>query len=307
MGYGFYTIDPSSQYHKIGFGLPNLVYKNKKLVEFVVPENYDHSSDLFCEKILKENIKHYFGIPIIIDNQVEGVLELFNKKQISPSSHWYEYFYLLTSQAEIALRNHSFIKNLEDAKNTISKSYDITIEGWSKAMDLRDHETEGHTKRVTDLAIEFAKELGLPDFEIENIKRGALLHDIGKIGVPDKILLKPGKLTDEEWQIMKKHPVFAYDMLKNSDYLLSSLDIPYCHHEKWDGSGYPRGLKGAAIPLNARIFAFIDVFDAMTSDRPYRKAMNISDVLYYVENQKGKHFDPSLTDKFVNLIKNKYL
>src|SRR4030095_309227 len=148
--------------------------------------------------------------------------------------------------------------------------YDSTIEGWSRALDLRDRETEGHTIRVTEMTLKIARIAGMADAELVHLKRGALLHDIGKMGIPDAILLKPDKLETEEWVIMRRHPVYAYELLLPIEYLQPSLDIPYCHHEKWDGSGYPRGLKGEQIPLAARLFAVIDVWDALRSDRPYR-------------------------------------
>ena len=151
-------------------------------------------------------------------------------------------------------------------------AYDATIEGWSRALDLRDRETEGHTERVVDLTLRLARAMGMADTELVHIRRGALLHDIGKMGVPDSILLKPGALTDEEWVTMHRHPLLAYNLLNAISYLRPAIDIPYCHHEKWDGSGYPRGLRGEQIPLPARLFAIVDVWDALRSDRPYRKA-----------------------------------
>jgi putative nucleotidyltransferase with HDIG domain len=181
-------------------------------------------------------------------------------------------------------------------------AYDATIEGWSHAMDLRDKETEGHTQRVTELTILLAKAMGIKDKEILHIRRGALLHDIGKMGIPDHILLKEGPLTDEEWTIMRKHPLLAYEMIQPIRYLHQSLDIPLAHHEKWDGTGYPRGLKGEEIPLVARIFAIVDVWDAVTSSRPYRKAWSKKKTLAYIKEQSGKHFDPQVVDVFLSVI-----
>ena len=184
-------------------------------------------------------------------------------------------------------------------------AYDATIAGWSLAMDLRDKETEGHTRRVTELTVLLARELGVNDVEIQHIKRGALLHDIGKLGVPDSILLKAGKLSDEEWTIMRKHPIYAFEMLAPIEYLHPALDIPYYHHEKWDGTGYPRGLKGEEIPLAARIFAVVDVWDAITSDRPYRAAWSREKALNYILENSGSHFDPKIVEIFSRFI-NKY-
>jgi putative two-component system response regulator len=192
--------------------------------------------------------------------------------------------------------------NIEQAHNQLLDAYDATIEGWSRAMDLRDKETEGHTQRVTILSVTLAKLAGIKEEELIFIRRGALLHDIGKLGVPDGILLKSDKLTDEEWDIMRKHPQYAYDMIYPIEYLRPALDIPFCHHEKWDGSGYPRGLKGEEIPLAARIFAIVDVWDALTSDRPYRPAWDKLKTLNHINEQSGKHFDPHVVELFNKLL-----
>ena len=191
---------------------------------------------------------------------------------------------------------------LEDAHVELIAAYDSTVLGWSKAMDLRDRETEGHSQRVTDLSVKIAKIIGVEEHELTHMRRGAFLHDMGKLGIPDSVLHKEGKLTEEEWDIMKTHPTIAYDMLSAIEYLLPALDIPYCHHEKWDGSGYPRGLEGTAIPLVARIFAVVDVWDALRSDRPYRKAWSKEKTLKHIREGSGKHFDPKIVKIFMELI-----
>ncbi len=197
-------------------------------------------------------------------------------------------------------------KNAEEERNKsveeLKIAYDATIEGWSHAMDLRDKETEGHTQRVTAITLKLARECGIAEGNIIHIRRGTLLHDIGKLGVPDAILHKPGPLTPEEWSIMLKHPEYAYQMLQPVEYLRPAMDIPYCHHERWDGTGYPRGLKGEEIPLAARIFAVIDVWDALTSDRPYRQAWSKEKAFTYILEQRGKHFDPSILDVFIQFM-----
>jgi putative nucleotidyltransferase with HDIG domain len=181
-------------------------------------------------------------------------------------------------------------------------TYDMTLEGWSRALDMRDQETEGHSERVTEMAMDLARILAIGDAEAEHIRRGALLHDMGKIGIPDSILLKPGPLTEEEWVVMRTHPVRAFELLSRIPYLRQALEIPYCHHEKWDGSGYPRGLKEEQIPLAARIFAIVDVYDALTNDRPYRKAWSREKALTYILEQSGKHFDPKVVEAFLRLL-----
>ncbi len=192
--------------------------------------------------------------------------------------------------------------NVESEHLKLLAAYDATIEGWSRAMDLRDKETEGHTRRVSELTLKLARALGASEEELTHIHRGALLHDIGKLGVPDAILLKAESLTPEEWAIMQKHPVYALEMLSPIVYLAPALDIPYCHHEKWDGTGYPRGLKGEEIPLAARMFAVVDVWDAVTSDRPYRPARSREAALAYIREQSGRHFDPRIAELFLKFM-----
>lgn len=193
-------------------------------------------------------------------------------------------------------------EKLQKSHQHLLEAYDATIAGWSHAMDLRDRETEGHSRRVTDLTLKLAKAFGISDTELTHIRHGALLHDMGKLGIPDSILQKPNTLTEEEWTTMRKHPQFAYDMLYPIEYLRSALDIPFCHHEKWDGTGYPRGLKGGEIPLPARIFAVVDVWDALISDRPYRNAWKKEEAFEYIRKQSGKHFDPQIVDLFFKVI-----
>jgi HD-GYP domain-containing protein (c-di-GMP phosphodiesterase class II) len=191
---------------------------------------------------------------------------------------------------------------LQRSNQELLKAYDETLVGWVGFLDLRDEETEGHTMRVMDTTMKICQEFNFSSDEMVNIRRGVLLHDIGKVGVPDAILNKPGPLTDEEWVIMKKHPVLAHQMLSSVSYLQPALDIPYCHHEWWDGTGYPRGLKGEEIPLAARIFMIEDVFDALTSDRPYRKAWSVDKTVAYIREQSGTHFDPNIVDRCLEII-----
>lgn len=206
---------------------------------------------------------------------------------------------------EISLLTNTFnsmVQNLDSSKRELINAYDRTLEGWSKALELRDKETEGHTKRVTDWTLKLATRYGIEGEELENIRRGALLHDIGKVGISDNILHKPGKLTDEEFSEIQKHPDYAFDMLSEISFLRTAIDIPYCHHEKWDGTGYPRGLKGEEIPLAARIFTIADVWDAITTDRPYRAAMPIEEALQIILDGSGTHFDPMVIELFLKIL-----
>jgi putative nucleotidyltransferase with HDIG domain len=210
-----------------------------------------------------------------------------------------------SSHDEVAILAQSFnqmVKSLQRSQEELLQAYDTTIEGWSMALDLRDKETEGHSQRVTELTLRLARAMGMSAEELLHVRRGALLHDIGKMGIPDGILLKPGPLTDEEWEIMQRHPQYSYEMLWPIEYLRPALDIPYCHHEKWDGSGYPRQLAGEEIPLAARIFAVVDVWDALRSDRPYRPAEPKEKVLEIIRADSGQHFDPRVVEVFVSMM-----
>jgi putative nucleotidyltransferase with HDIG domain len=213
-----------------------------------------------------------------------------------------------TSRDEIALLSRTFnemIESINDSRLMILNSYDNTLEGWSNALELRDHETSGHSQRVTNLMKSMMDALGIDGETRVNYQRGVLLHDIGKMGIPDSILNKPGPLDVDERQIMQQHPMYAIEMLKNIEFLKPSLSIPYSHHERWDGTGYPLGLKGEEIPLEARIFAIVDVWDAITSDRPYRNSMSKEEAIQTIRNGNGTQFDPKLVDVFLKIVDHK--
>lgn len=196
------------------------------------------------------------------------------------------------------------VDGFQEKAEQLELAYDATIEGWARALSLRDDETVGHSRRVTENVVRMANECGLGQEEITDLRRGALLHDIGKMGIPDDILHKAGPLDHEEMEIVKKHPIFARQMLDQIEYLNGALDIPLYHHERWDGAGYPEGLQGREIPVAARIFAIIDLWDALTSNRPYREAMPREEAILYMRDQSGKHFDPELLELFLNLLEN---
>ena len=189
----------------------------------------------------------------------------------------------------------------------LAQAYDNTLSGWARALELRDELTEGHTRRVTELTLELARAMNISESELVQIRRGAILHDIGKMGIPDAILNKPGPLTAHEIRIMQMHTQYAYEMISFIPFLKPAIDIPYCHHEWWNGNGYPRGLKAEEIPLSARIFAVIDVWDALTSDRPYRAAWSTENALKYIQDGSEKQFDPKVVDAFLKLIENRKL
>jgi PAS domain S-box-containing protein/putative nucleotidyltransferase with HDIG domain len=249
-----------------------------------------------------EGFVSYFAAPLIANDEVRGVLEIFHRAPLATDPEWLAFLEALAGQAAIALDNSTLLSDLQRTNADLAQAYDATIEGWSRALDLRDRETEGHTRRVTALTLALAERVGgFSDAELVHLRRGALLHDIGKMGIPDRILLKPGPLNEEEWVIMRQHPVYAYEMLLPVEYLRPALDIPYCHHEKWDGTGYPRGLAGKQIPRGARLFALADVWDALRADRPYRPAWPEAQVRQHLLRLAGTHFDPDLVEPFLHL------
>ena len=257
--------------------------------EFIQSIQID-SFDIITNKTIYTSV-----LPIFVNKNICGYFKIFSCNPLLENPEIRGFFLTLAGQASLALENSTLIGDLTTA-------YDETIAGWSKALELKDKETKGHSDRVTELAVELAQKANYPDERMVHFRRGVLLHDIGKMGVPDEILLKPGKLTEEDWMIMKDHPKYAYDLLSKIPYLKEALEIPYGHHERWDGSGYPLGLQGESIPLSARIFAIVDVWDALSTERPYKKAWASDDVRNYLKSMKAIHFDPQLVDLFLDIL-----
>jgi PAS domain S-box-containing protein len=288
----------------IGSHQPNNTGLNTVLRETMEPYlNNNIKEDprfMTLENVNNDNIIATAGVPLVAQDQVIGFLWMGGKKEITESE-----FRLLIAVADIAAnaihRSTLHERTLMHAVN-LSQAYDSTLEGWAHALELRDQETEGHARKVVQKTLDLAKRLGISNNELEHVRRGALLHDIGKMGIPDSVLLKPGTLNEREWEIMRRHPEYANNLMHPIEYLHPALDIPYCHHEKWDGSGYPRGLKGEEIPLVARIFAIVDVWDALMSNRPYRKSWSKDQANEYLRAQAGKHFDPSVVNAFLEMI-----
>ncbi len=299
-GLGFLTKDLEASHVPLGEGFSGKIALDRRSM-YVSDVN---AAEPFTrrELILNEGVVSYFGTPLVAKGHVTGVLEVYHRKPFYPADSWISFVETLAGQAAIAIDNASLFSNLHQTNLNLSLAYDRTLEGWSRALDLRDRGTVGHTERVTALCLQLAQEFHMLDDDLVHVRRGSLLHDIGKMGIPDEVLHKPGQFAPEDERVMQMHPTFAYEMLAPIAFLQPALDIPYCHHERWDGSGYPRGLKGEVIPLSARIFAVVDVWDALTSDRPYRRALSMGEAMQHLREQAGKQFDPNVVEAFLRMI-----
>ncbi|MBK9926275.1 MAG: GAF domain-containing protein [Anaerolineales bacterium] len=297
---GFRASSPTRPLMRIGDGLAGQVVMKGRIEQ--VPDLQALNEAKRDPLLMREGFTSYIGVPLIVKGQIKGVFEIFHRSPLSVNNEWMQFMQTLTGQAAIAIDNSQLFDNLQRSNQEIRQAYDTTLEGWARALELRDRETEGHTRRVTDLTMRLARHMRTSEDELVNIYRGVLLHDIGKMGVPDQILRKTGPLNDGEWVEMRRHPQYAFDLLAPIPYLRPALDIPYCHHEHWDGSGYPRGLKGEQIPLSARIFSVVDIWDALLSDRPYRNAWSREKVKKYLKNISGTVLDPRIVETFLTMI-----
>lgn len=298
---GFQTSALKNTFLSLGEGHAGQAALQQRMV-FIPDLAIGQESMFSSPRFLSEGFVSYFAVPLIAKGKTNGVMEIFHRTALHPRQDWLDFLDALARQAAISIESARLYDNLQRANFDLTLAYDATLEGWARALDLRDRETEGHTQRVTQLTLQLARSMRIHQEDLVHIRRGALLHDIGKMGIPDRILHKPGPLDEAEWEIMHQHPVFAFQMLSPIEFLRAALDIPYAHHEKWDGSGYPRGLRGEAIPISARVFAVVDVWDALLSDRPYRKAWEKQRAIDFIRSQSGIHFDPSVVEAFLALI-----
>jgi putative nucleotidyltransferase with HDIG domain len=267
-----------------------------------IPDLRENESEFKRMPLIEgEGFVAYYAVPLIVKGQVKGVLDVLHRAHLDIDEEWTSFFNSLAAQAAIAIDNAALFSDLQRSNTELILAYDTTIEGWARALELRDQETEGHTKRATEMTLRLALAMGMDDAELEHVRRGALLHDIGKMSIPDSILLKNGPLTEEEWELMRRHPSYAFEVLSPIAYLRQALDIPYCHHEHWDGTGYPRGLKGEEIPLAARIFSLADIWDALHSDRRYHSAWPEQKIREYIRSLSGTQFDPQVVEAFLNM------
>ncbi len=300
-GEGFHYIGFERSRVKLGFGQAGKAALDRTPI-YVPDLSQLNDPTVKNEWQSQEGFVAYYALPLIVKGQVKGVLETFYRKPPVSDPEWMEFLGSLASSAAIAIDGAELLEKLRLSNEELVLAYNATIEGWSNALDMRDRETEGHSRRVADGAVRLARAMGVQSVELMHIWRGALLHDIGKMAIPDDILLKRGPLTDDEWLVIRQHPQNAYNYLSSITFLRPALEIPYCHHERWDGTGYPRQLSQKQIPLAARIFAIVDVWDALTSNRPYRPAWAKEKALDYIQKQSGKHFDPQVVDAFLDLM-----
>ncbi len=298
---GFHTTALQGTKLKMGEGQAGLAALEQRPIH-VHDLRKTETGFLLSPELKKEGFRSYLAVPLIAKGEVQGAIELFHRSALRPDPEWYDLLSTLSTQAAIAIDNANLFKELQRSNMEISLAYESTLEGWASALELKDAETKGHSQRVLDLTMKLSRKLGINGKPLGDIRRGALLHDIGKMGIPDSILQKEGPLDEGEWKIMKQHPDFAYSMLSEISFLKDALEIPYCHHERWDGTGYPRGLSGKQIPLSARIFAVVDVWDALLSKRSYRPAWPKEKALTHIEGQAGTHFDPQVVEAFFELL-----
>jgi len=298
-GRGFRTGGIKGSRLKLGEGIAGIAALERRSIR--IPDLLDPASGFVRAPLLEgEGFVAYYAVPLMAKGRVQGVLEALHRSALSLDEEQLGFLEALSSQAAIAIDNATLFEDLQRSHSAITLAYDATLEGWAHALDLRDRVTERHTERVTGMTVRLARALGMGEEELVHLRRGSLLHDIGKIGIPDTILRKAGPLTPQEWETMRRHPRLAFEMLQPIAYLRPALDIPYCHHEHWDGTGYPRGLKGEQIPLAARIFALADVWDALhAADRPYRAALSREETCAQIRSLAGTHLDPAVVEAFL--------
>ena len=300
-GKGFRTDGMKKGSVRLGEGFAGRVALEQQ--KTYIPDLAEVGEKIACASLYAgEGFVVYSGVPLLAKGQLKGVLEVYHRTPLNPDDEWFNFLETIAGLAAIAIDNAQLFEGMQRSNINLALAYDATIEGWSRALDLRDRETEGHTQRVTDLAVQLAKAMGMSEDDIVHVRRGALLHDMGKLGVPDGILFKPDKLTDEEFVVMQQHSQYVFDMFSDIAYLKPALDIPYCHHERWDGTGYPRGLKGKQIPIAARLFAVVDVWDALLSSRPYHESWSKEKAQDYMRSQSGTHFDPQVVELFLSMM-----
>jgi len=299
-GLGFRNIDIARTEINLGEGVAGKAGLERELIR--IPDLRDsEEASRRAELLAEEEFVSYYAMPLVARGELKGVLEIFSRSSLSPDQDWLDLLSAVASQAAVAIDNADLITELQNHNTGLSFAYDATLERLSYALDLREQLSHGHSQRLAKWTLKLGEAVGMEGPDLVNDRRGALLHDIGKIGVPESILLKPGPLSDEEWAVMHKHPRYAYLLLSEIPYLRAAVNIPYCHHEKWDGSGYPRGIEGKEIPLAARVFSVVEAWDVLGCDRPYREAWPNMKIREHLKAQSGIDFDPEIVEKFLDM------
>jgi len=298
-GRGFRSSAIKDSHLKLGEGVAGEAALERRSIR--IPDRLGQANGFVRPSRLEgEGFVAYYAVPLMAKGRVQGVLEALHRSPLDLDEEQQGFLEALAAQAAIAIDNATLFEDLQRSHSAVTLAYDATLEGWAHALELRDSVTEHHTERVTEMTMRLARSLGVGEADLVHLRRGALLHDIGKIGIPDTILRKAGSLTPEEWEIMRRHPLLAFEMLQPIAYLRPALDIPYCHHEHWNGNGYPRGLKGEQIPLAARIFALADIWDALNAaDRPYREPLSREAACDEIRSLAGTHLDPAVVEVFL--------
>ncbi|MBE0698944.1 MAG: HD domain-containing protein, partial [Anaerolineaceae bacterium] len=301
-GRGFRGRKLEGMQQRMGESLGGQVVLARRIVN--IPDLNDNPKSFVQKTVfLADGFTSYLGIPLIAKGEVLGVLEILRRVGKEINLEWMEFIESMASQVAVAIHNSEMFETLQRTNHDVVQAYDATIGSWARAMETRGIEDRGHMERVVWWATALGREMGIPESDLVHLRRGAVLHDIGKLALPDNILLKPGVLTGEELIVIRKHPVYAYEWLSSVIYLHPAIDIPYCHHESWDGQGYPRGLKGLQISLSARIFALVDSWDALRTDKPYRRAWPREKAVEYIREMSGIRYDPQVVEAFSKLSK----
>jgi PAS domain S-box-containing protein len=300
-GRGFRNTIPEQTFIRKPGSYANQATQERRTVKVPRLEDRTDSARIYV-KTSGENFSAYLCIPLMAKGLVKGVLEIFQRAPLDLAPEEETFLEMVAGQAAIAIDNAELFEGLQASNDELTLAYTDTLTGWARTLELRNRESAGEAQRLADITVRLARSLGAGENELVLMYRGAILHDIGMMGIPDSILLKPGPLTEEERAVVRKHPEIANDLLSSINYLRTAIDIPFCHHERWDGSGYPRGIKGDQIPFSARLFAVVDVWDALRSRRAFRAAWTDADARNFIRQQSGILFDPKVAQIFLEVI-----
>jgi HD-GYP domain-containing protein (c-di-GMP phosphodiesterase class II) len=301
-GQGFQFKQPQPLPLMIGQGYAGKAALERRTISVPGPGSQPNEA-LLATDLFQEKFASYYAVPVIAKGLVKGVLEIYHRSLLQPDEDWLDFLSTMANQAAVAIDSAGLFQDLQRSNAELGLAYDAAIESWAQVLELSNRENGAHAYRVVELTIKLARSMGIAEQELIHFRRGALLHDVGKLGIPESILNKPGPLDEAEWKVMHTHPILAYDLLASVNFLAPALDIPHYHHERWDGSGYPEGLREEQIPFPARLFAVVDVYDALTSTRSYRPAWSRQVALTHIQQSSGKLFDPSVVKVFLQVMK----